>query len=106
MELIQRTTNTLDLTKADIFSLGASLLEMCLGRKLCSSGEEWRSLRDGRFQVILESYEKDKSNIPYVENQPSFIELMNYSQEIRNILKQVILFILFYLLILILKLFN
>ncbi len=38
-----------DLTKADVFSLGASLYELCLGKSLASSGEhaseDWHALR-------------------------------------------------------------
>lgn len=36
---------SIDLTKADIFSLGASIYELCLGRKLAAEGEEWRMIR-------------------------------------------------------------
>ena len=35
----------IDLAKADIFSFGASMYELALGRQLESSGEEWRNLR-------------------------------------------------------------
>jgi len=36
--LIDSDSKTLDLTKADIFSLGASVYELCLGRFLTQSG--------------------------------------------------------------------
>ena len=35
------------LPKADIFSLGASAYEMCLGRDLPPNGAEWASIREG-----------------------------------------------------------
>lgn len=48
-ELINSEPDNLDLTKADIFSLGASVYELCLGRFLGSSGEdemvEWHNIR-------------------------------------------------------------
>ena len=46
MELISSNeTRSIDLTKADIFSVGASVYELCLGRKLASEGDEWRAIR-------------------------------------------------------------
>ena len=48
-ELINADPRTLDLTKADVFSLGATIYELCLGRYLGSNGEEemveWHSIR-------------------------------------------------------------
>jgi len=49
-EVINCDLKTIDLCKADIFSLGASCYELCLGRPLGAGGEgahEWHSLRDG-----------------------------------------------------------
>jgi hypothetical protein len=74
----------LDFTKADIFSLGASLYEMCRGRVLDASGEEWRLLRDGRFQSQLESYEQTRCG-----NDLLYGQLMRYSPDVREVLKQV-----------------
>merc|ERR1719253_1533950 len=48
MELL--TGDLEDLTKSDIFSLGATLYEICLGRgplSLPSSGPEWQAIRHG-----------------------------------------------------------
>jgi len=36
-----------DLTKSDIFSLGATLYEICLGRSLPENGQEWQDIRRG-----------------------------------------------------------
>lgn len=48
-ELINSDPSTLDLTKADVFSLAASVYELCLGRYLGSNGDEemveWHSIR-------------------------------------------------------------
>lgn len=37
-----------DLTKSDIFSLGASVYEIALGRSLPMNGQEWQDIRAGR----------------------------------------------------------
>ncbi|GBG24357.1 Wee1-like protein kinase [Hondaea fermentalgiana] len=37
------------LTKGDIFSLGASLYEMCLGHELPANGPEWHDIRAGKL---------------------------------------------------------
>jgi len=40
----------IDLTKCDIFSLGATLYECCLGgRSLPGCGQEWQDIRDGKL---------------------------------------------------------
>jgi len=48
-ELINSDPSVLDLTKADVFSLAASVYELCLGRYLGSTGDEamteWHSIR-------------------------------------------------------------
>ena len=36
-----------DLTKSDIFSLGATMYEICLGRPLPADGPEWQAIRAG-----------------------------------------------------------
>lgn len=36
-----------DLTKSDIFSLGATLYEVCAGKPLPANGEEWHAIRRG-----------------------------------------------------------
>jgi len=48
----------LDLAKSDMFSLGASVYELLLGRQLGAGGDtgaiEWHELRDGRFNAVVE----------------------------------------------------
>eukprot|EP00956_Cyclotella_meneghiniana_P003055 scaffold3740_cov51-Cyclotella_meneghiniana.AAC.16 len=41
-----------DLTKCDIFSLGATMYELCLGHTLPSCGEEWHNLRNGKLTAF------------------------------------------------------
>jgi hypothetical protein len=57
------SSSNLDLTKADIFSLGATIYELCLGRKL-GCGEvnsdtelsEWHNIRDGKLDNDIKKY--------------------------------------------------
>lgn len=41
-----------DLTKSDIFSLGATMYEICLGRELPMNGDEWQNIRAGRLAPL------------------------------------------------------
>ena len=41
-----------DLTKSDIFSLGATIYEICLGRGLPENGQEWQDIRNGVLQPM------------------------------------------------------
>ena len=41
-----------DLTKSDIFSLGATMYEVCLGRPLPGDGDEWQNIRQGKLQLL------------------------------------------------------
>jgi serine/threonine protein kinase len=57
-ELINEDEKLLDLYKADVFSLGATVYELMLGRRLHAGEEgnnEWHSLRDGVFAAHLET---------------------------------------------------
>ena len=47
MELL--SGDHLDLTKSDIFSLGATMYEICLGRELPMNGDEWQAIRSGNL---------------------------------------------------------
>jgi serine/threonine protein kinase len=40
-----------DLTKADVFSLGATILELMLGKTLPCNGPDWHNIRKGEFEV-------------------------------------------------------
>lgn len=46
MELLTGEKGT-DLTKSDIFSLGITMYEICLGRPLPMNGQEWQDIRAG-----------------------------------------------------------
>ena len=57
-ELLDSNGNSaLDLTKCDVFSLGATLYELCRGTRLADSGgennAEWHALRSGRYDEAL-----------------------------------------------------
>lgn len=41
-----------DLTKSDIFSLGATIYEICLGRPLPLNGPEWQNIRHGQLEPL------------------------------------------------------
>ena len=44
-----------DLTKSDIFSLGITMYEICIGRSLPASGQEWHNLRNGNLEPLPNS---------------------------------------------------
>ena len=50
------------LPKGDVFSLGTSLLALCLRRELAGNGPEWHALRNGTFDMrgeLPEAYTDD-----------------------------------------------
>eukprot|EP00598_Pedospumella_elongata_P005842 CAMPEP_0184983310 /NCGR_PEP_ID=MMETSP1098-20130426/12565_1 /TAXON_ID=89044 /ORGANISM="Spumella elongata, Strain CCAP 955/1" /LENGTH=819 /DNA_ID=CAMNT_0027507119 /DNA_START=63 /DNA_END=2522 /DNA_ORIENTATION=+ len=59
-ELINMEEGLFDAYKADIFSLGATVYELCLGRYLGAEGEEgiaeWHSIRDGHLHPSLAAH--------------------------------------------------
>jgi serine/threonine protein kinase len=56
-EVLNESTG-LDLAKSDVFSLGATVYELLLGRQLGAGGDtgaiEWHELRDGHFNIVVE----------------------------------------------------
>lgn len=43
----------MDLTKADIFSLGATIYELLIGEDLPNNGEEWHAIREGDLPKMM-----------------------------------------------------
>lgn len=48
--------DTSDITKCDIFSLGATMYEVCLGRSLPADGPEWADIRSGKLCVLRRTH--------------------------------------------------
>jgi len=74
-----------DLTKSDIFSLGATLYEICLGRPLPMNGCEWQAIRAGSLQPLPETpYEMEmiirEMMNPTFPNRPSALDLLKRPQ--------------------------
>ena len=53
MELLSGDSD--DLTKSDIFSLGITMYELCLGKPLPMNGQEWQALRAGHMESLPET---------------------------------------------------
>ena len=74
-----------DLTKSDIFSLGATMYEICLGMPLPMNGQEWQDIRAGKLS-ILPYADSDMANIirrmmdPVAANRPSPVSLLKHPQ--------------------------
>jgi wee1-like protein kinase len=74
-----------DLTKSDIFSLGATMYEICLGRPLPMNGDEWQDIRAGRLSPLPNS-DSDMANIirrmmdPVAANRPPPTSLLKHPQ--------------------------
>lgn len=89
-ELINGEAKDVDLYKADIFSLGASVYELILGRRLLSAGDdsnEWHELRGGVLAPHLaDNYSQElldtlrKSMDVLSSNRPSAQEVMELCQ--------------------------
>lgn len=80
-ELIN-STEKVDYAKADMFSMGATVYEICLGYQLSSSAYEWHVLRDGNFdKKFINSYSNELCNCiitlmhPSPASRPSSMEL-------------------------------
>jgi len=85
MELL--SGDHIDLTKSDIFSLGISLYEICIGgvRPLPANGPEWQSLRAAQFPPLANTPDDMQMMIkqmmdPDVGNRPSASELLKRPQ--------------------------
>ena len=84
MELLSGD-NRSDLTKSDIFSLGITMYEICLGRQLPMNGEEWQDIRAGKLSP-LPNTDHDMANIirrmldPNPVNRPTPASLLKHPQ--------------------------
>mmetsp|Transcript_9287 Transcript_9287/g.14272 ORF Transcript_9287/g.14272 Transcript_9287/m.14272 type:complete len:141 (-) Transcript_9287:190-612(-) len=82
-----------DLTKSDIFSLGATMYEICLGRPLPGDGEEWQNIRSGVFAPLrdtpweMESIIRQMMN-PDPNSRPSASALLKRRQLLSDEQKQ------------------
>jgi len=70
-----------DLTKCDIFSLGATLYELCLGKPLPTCGDEWQDLRNGKLDKGINGVEfgdiiKEMMH-PDADKRPSATDLLS-----------------------------
>jgi len=84
-----------DLTKSDIFSLGATIYEICLGRGLPENGQEWQDIRQGillpirnssfDFQMIVQTMMS-----PQKEDRPTASELLKKRQLLSEEQRQLI----------------
>jgi serine/threonine protein kinase len=79
-----------DLTKSDIFSLGATLYEISLHRPLPMNGPEWQDLRSGRLVHPLPNTSLELSHLiaqmmnPSALNRPSAGQLLHHPQLLSN----------------------
>jgi serine/threonine protein kinase len=83
-ELIDFSLSKVDLMKCDVFSLGASLYELCLGRFLGEGGgggsgsgggvDEWHNIRDG----ILDEASLSKKENPYSKEWKELLRRMMF----------------------------
>jgi len=81
-----------DLTKSDVFSLGASLYEVCLGRPLPANGDEWQRIRAGILypmphisqdlrKLIIEMMNPEASQRPTAKHLLQRRQLMSEEQQ-------------------------
>jgi wee1-like protein kinase len=74
-----------DLRKSDIFSLGATLYEICLGRNLPMNGDEWRNMREDKLDplpntgVDMAAIIRQMMN-PSPSKRPTPLELLQHPQ--------------------------
>lgn len=94
-----------DLTKCDIFSLGATVYEIYTRKPLPADGEEWQNLRNGIFNNMMDDNNNSSSTEqqsimtilkemmdPDPQNRPSAADLLHrdqlLSQEQQELLKE------------------
>jgi len=82
-----------DLTKSDIFSLGATMYEICLGRPLPGDGQEWQNIRSGVFDPLKDTPFEMKTIIEQMMNadpasRPSASDLLKRRQLLSKEQKQ------------------
>ena len=85
MSLELLSGDSTDLTKSDIFSLGITMYELCLGRPLPMNGDEWQDLRAGRLAALPETSRELVNLIqqmmnPVAELRPSASDLLKHPQ--------------------------
>ena len=98
MELIQGDSGTQDFSKADMFSMGASLYEMCSGEPLSAGSQEdssqWHDLRKGllfreKYNIKLEFLGNDEGFTSVVNTNRNPV-WDNYPNDILAVLEEVI----------------
>lgn len=82
-ELLNEGIEFKDLYKADIFSLGATIYEMMIGKTLPCNGEEWHMIRQGKLEenevfsdnlrILIKSLLSDNP-----QNRPSAEEILSH----------------------------
>lgn len=74
-----------DLPLCDIFSLGATMYEVCLGRPLPTDGDEWHAIRRGELQVMFDTPPVLKSIVvnmlhPVAKHRPTATALLQIEE--------------------------
>jgi serine/threonine protein kinase len=98
-ELINGDAGTQDFSKADVYSLGASLYEMCAGEPLSAGSQEnssqWHDLRKGIFfrekhniRLSLDSLSKDECSAGVITDSQNPV-WTHYPEDLLTTLQQV-----------------